>query len=944
MEAVTGADVHSKEMPDEIKTALGHGALVVTGNERSARTLRRAHDAIRQAAGSDRWEPATVMSWSTWTASLWRQMLLDGHTHKLLLNAFQEHAVWQSILGGDDEIGGLRGVEGLAQMAAETWTRLCSYAGTARASDGRLRRISSLLHQENGTTDLAAFARWARKFEELCSAEGLLTAAALDAQLEEAFRSGLLLPESREILLVGFDRMTPTQEALLASVRSAGTTVVRAQGGPAPIKRQLAAAADEAEELRACAHWAAAVMARKDRMRLAVIVPDLSSERASIERVFREVLAPELESIAANEAIAPYEFSLGRPLAEMPMVSVALELLRWAAGAIPLKRVGALLVSDYFAAPAGGGRSREREARAEFDAFDLPRTRMLRPEMSLVEMARKVAGSKSSAKLPGLLAAVRRMERTAAGLEGVAQSYGEWAQRMRDLLAGAGWGTVGAETSEEFQVRERWESALDAMSTLDFRGGAVEYADALKAIERIAKKTTFAPESRSAQVQVMGPLEAAGSEFDAVWFMRAGELSWQPAAGSLPLMRWALQRDLGMPGTDAERDGAAAKQVMERICASGSEVVISYARISGEAHQKASAIVRNMGLVEAAIGDWTNGEPERIVVPLERVEDTAQIRPLPDGVVSGGVRVLELQAACGFRAFAEQRLFSKDLESRTLGLNSMESGTIVHKALECFWAGVRSQAALIALTAEERAEAVARSIEEGLQRSESTKAGAWDEAYLQMQRERLRRLLEGWLEVERRRPSFEVLRQEEELRDVMVGPLRFKLRMDRVDLVDEVHVLIDYKTGAATTAGWTGDRPDAPQVPLYAVLAARGIAATSTKEVSEDGRDGIELGGVAFGNVRAGEGARLHGFAAREGLLPGKMGRMEAGTFAQQVNRWSGVLERLAAEFAHGDARVQPKNYPETCLRCGQRVLCRLDASLLEEIEAEDETVDGNDG
>lgn len=931
----------TRVVPKELLEALGRGVVVVTGNGRAARSLRRAYDEMLQTGGENRWEPASVMSWSTWTASLWRRMLIEGRTSALLLNPFQEHSVWRGVLAEDQDARGLRGADRLAEMAAETWARLCAYARGARTPGGKLRAIYAPLSEENRGTDTAAFARWARVFEERCEAEGLLTVAGLPAALAEAVGRGELRLGAGDLLLVGFDAITPAQERLLGALRSAGVTVSHAPGGVAGPQRLLTAAADDVEELRVCARWAAARIDRDHGGRIAVIVPDVAAERASIERVFREVLAPELESIAANEATAPYEFSLGRTLAEIPMVSAALELLRWAAGALPLDRASALLLSDYFAGVNSAAQGSEREARAEFDAFELRRARMLRPEITVTNTARRLAGSKRSTRLPGTLRALRRMEGMAAEFNGIAQSHGEWAQRMRDLLAGSGWGAAGVETSEEFQVRVRWESALDAMSTLDFRGQAVEYADALGAIERIAQKTLFAPQSRSAPVQVMGPLEAAGSEFDAVWFLRAGELSWPPVAGTLPLLPWGLQRDLGMPGTEVARDLDHARRVTERIVASGREVVVSYARVSGDVQQRAAAMVHCLTSAEVEVGDLAGVEPDRKPVPVELVEDAGQIRPLPDSVVSGGVRVLELQAACGFRAFAEQRLWSSEMEGRPLGLSAKESGTAVHAALECFWTEVGSQAALVAMNVEEQRAALARAIDKALGRAESTSDGAWDEAYLRTQRERLGRLLERWLEVEKTRPAFAVIQQEEKLRDVRVGPLRFELRVDRVDVVDEAQVLIDYKTGAARSADWLGERPDAPQVPLYAILADRGFEDAKALRDPEDGFGSVELGpvelgGVAFGSVRAGDGARLHGFAARDGLLPGRLTRMQAGTFGAQVDRWRDVLERLAEEFAGGDARVRPKNYPSTCLRCGQRMLCRLDASLLEEMDEEE--------
>ena len=58
-------------------------------------------------------------------------------------------------------------------------------------------------------------------------------------------------------------------------------------------------------------------------------------------------------------------------------------------------------------------------------------------------------------------------------------------------------------------------------------------------------------------------------------------------------------------------------------------------------------------------------------------------------------------------------------------------------------------------------------------------------------------------------------------------------------------------------------------------------------------------------------------------------------SFGAQVERWKQVLVRLAEDFYAGDAGVRPKHYPQTCEHCEQRILCRLDVSLLEK-EGED--------
>jgi len=500
-----------------------------------------------------------------------------------------------------------------------------------------------------------------------------------------------------------------------------------------------------------------------------------------------------------------------------------------------------------------------------------------------------------------------------------ARTNAEWAERMRELLDAAAWGSGSREDSVELQTRRKWEGALDELATLDFDGLRVEFVHALDALERIARRTTFAPESHDAPVQVIGPLEAAGGTFDAVWFLRGGEQSWPMETRGNSLLPWPLQRELRMPGTDVSKDSECARRVTERIAESAATVMFSYARQTAESKQRPSAALSGLGLDEVGTSYWVASAP-RSVLQVEEIEDVARVEQLPDRVIRGGARILELQAACGFRAFAEQRLWATGLELVVAGMDARESGTVVHEVLKLFWDAVRTQHALKSMTAEERDGVLDWSISEALKRTEKLSATAWDAAYMEVQCDRLRRLLGGWLELEMARGvPFEVRLSEKEFKDVRVGPLRLSVRMDRVDEVAGGEVLIDYKTGAATPNDWLSERPDAPQLPLYAIL-------------SEANR----LQGVAFGLVRAGEGRGLKGDAAN-GVLPGRPTKLkEAATLEAQVERWRQVLVGLAEEFYAGDARVSPKQYPATCEYCEQRILCRLNVSLLEE-EIEDD-------
>jgi RecB family exonuclease len=161
-------------------------------------------------------------------------------------------------------------------------------------------------------------------------------------------------------------------------------------------------------------------------------------------------------------------------------------------------------------------------------------------------------------------------------------------------------------------------------------------------------------------------------------------------------------------------------------------------------------------------------------------------------------------------------------------------------------------------------------------------------------------VIREWLEIERQRAPFTVVEFESE-RYAEAGGVRCKVRVDRVDRLDDGReVIIDYKTGRPAKSAWDGDRPDEPQLPLYAVSHSAPVAA------------------VLFGQVKVGEAA-FKGYAAQDDLVPGATLRDLETEFAE----WRTVLDKLGADFRAGDARVDPKD-ANACRRCSLLALCRF--------------------
>ena len=888
-----------QSLPQVIAAALDSGKTLLTPTQRAARVIRRAYDAEQLAAGRSLWSPANVLPLETWLAAEWHQHLLNGAESRLLLNRTQEHTLWREIIqtdpGLESDAPRVRSADALADLAARAWSLLNLYEARARLQDFPL------------STDSRAFERWSRAFERRISRDQLITRAELPTALTSHARSAALG-------LVDFDTLPPAIDRLMNLMHAERMQTAWAAG-----EIYQHAAVDDSSELQAAARWVLERRKQDPQARIAIVVPDLAKRRAAIDRAFGPILQPDALPISAPPLPPAYEFSLGRPLAELPLITTALDLLSWVLEPLSLDRISSLLLSPWLLPLA-------HTAIAEFDAFEFRQLSLLRPELTLDRTLSLLQKSLRRDALKPLIDSLNSLQRTArerdfggesGRLQARRQSHAIWADSIRAMLEASGWSNQAHRTSTTYQQHRRWESALDELATLDaivIPGDSAARRptarESLTTLTRILRQTVFAPESKDAPVQILGPLEPGGIPFDALWFLSADDLTWPASSAVNPLLPWQLQRNFAMPGGDRTHDDAAARALTTRIAHSAAVVVFSYARHAEEGERRPSpllAVYRPAPLVV------TSPAAPTAPLELESFADNISLPPLPERVTRGGSRVLQLQAACAFRAFAETRLHSTQPDSRLIGLNAMERGALVHHAMEAFWTSIDSQQALRSLTSSERESLLTRSIVAAIESLKVHPNSPWDEAYLWIQHQRLQTLLKPWLEIELQRSPFTVLPPEEP-HQFRLGPVTLALRIDRIDVTPEGrHLILDYKTGEASPASWHGERPDEPQLPLYAVLADQL---------------GRQLAGVAFALLRPGNGMGLKGYAEDQTLLP-QPAAMEAASLAEQVEGWRFILTSLAEDYAAGDTRVAPKLYPQTCERCTQRMLCRLDPTTL---------------
>lgn len=886
-------------LPPEVHAALDRGASVLTPTRRLARDLRRRHDEARLAAGARVWPAADVLPWPAWLQRAWETITASDDAPRVL-SELEIAALWQRAVETDRERPVLLDAAAAARFGREA-QRL--------AADWHLAPDREPYPHE----DVRAFLRWRTAVEAACRRLGGIDPAHLPAELRRRIK-GPVAGLPGEVVAFGFDAPAPAMRELLDALAAAGSRVHwqplagRARAGA------VMAFPDTRAELHGVAEAVRACLEADPGARVGVVVPALHARREAVRHAFTQALDPRRLLAPAGHGAPAFEVSLGEPLSKAPLVAAALTALRLGCdNALPLPELGALLRSPHL-----GEAESERGARAALDAR-LRARGALRVDLDALRFEARFPGGEP----PVCAALLGRLE----SWQPLAQEAREarllpsaWSIAFQRQLGALGWPGERTLDSAEFQAARRWRELLAGLSPLDGVLGRVDFAKALSWLARIAAETVFQPETGEAQVQVLGVLEAAGLAFDHLFVTDVTDEALPAPPSPHPLLPLALQRAAGVPRCDAAWEAGFAARTLAALQAAAPQVRFSWAARDDDREQRCSPLLRGLPVVASPRPVLALAARLRAAGRVEQIPDERG-PPLPDGTrAEGGARLVEDQAACPFRAFARHRLGARALAEAGPGLNAADRGTLLHAALASLWRGLGSQAALLAASAGERERRVAHAANAALEAFSGRKR--LTPALRELEAARLSALLAALLEQEALRAPFTVQACEEE-RGITIGALALQARLDRVDaLADGRRVVIDYKSGQARVKQWDGERPEQPQLPLYAVTDPGDVAALAFAVLNP--------GEVGFAG--AGDGA---------GLLPGvRDWSGESPGWRATLANWREVLGRLAREFLHGHAAVTPRHPRHTCEYCDLGPLCRVKEVLGDQAEEEE---DGDD-
>ena len=836
-------------MYDWLPDASHANAQVVTANRRLSRVLAREFGLQQVASGQAAWLTPEIMSWRDWLVEL-IENAAGQESLPTRISAQQSSVIWERCLRkelGDDPVN----IGGLVRLSLEAWSRIHEW----QLSLDECRRFA---HYQ----DQRLFAAAARRYAAVLAREHWIDDAAMADLVRRLVEEQRLACPAR-ITFAGFDRNTPQASALLDALAAAGIGIDHVRSTAASNVEELLCFENPDSELRAAGAWARRRLENERGQRIGIVVAGLEQETERKRRLVLEGFAPGWQ-YGPQACAESLNVSYGRRLAEFPAIGIALLALRWVHEDLPARDVSLLLRS-----PLIGSTSLDGRARLELRLRQLP-DRGWSPLMAIraLPVPEHVVDATDWLHRVGLIAEFRRSHPRRA-------SPTAWAELIDEFLGSLDWPGDEPQTSDDYQLVNRWRNLLNEFARLEIVSTSMTFPEAARKLSALASETVFQPESDSAALDLLGPLEAAGMEFDALWLCGLTADAWPPAGRPSPMISRRLQREYGMPDADPRDTADYASRTLGRLVSCAPQLKCSYAIADDDTEQAPTTLLGDVDVVEGG-----NTTAWHACALLDRRELTPGIAdpapPLQPGeTVAGGASTVQKQLTNPFAAFVSGRLGVRYLPAIVTGLAANVRGNLIHDALAALYGECPSQSEIAAWDGAALRQRIAAACRQAFARLRRH-ADHTLQSLLELEQQRVERLLAGVVALDKGRPGFTIDSVEGELDATLHGvPLR--LRYDRIDRIDAGGAaVLDYKTGQAKRFVDREGMPQDLQLVVYAATLAEDP--TGLAIVNVDSRNiSIEGAGTAFD-----DGADWH----------------------RRLGGWKAVVRTAIEHIARGDVRV----------------------------------------
>lgn len=883
---------------------LTQDAAVVVPTRSLATSLIERFSHHQIAKGARVWESPNILLWNDYLLLMWHanhQQLGQAAGAHSLISEQQSLLLWTQVIE--------------TSKRRESELTLLNVQQTARAVQRSWRlihdwQLSEATLRDNHVADIAQFLEWLKDYRTLLQKRSQIDFPLLQQQLLRQE----IIPPFKSLHWHCYDLITAAQQQHNRQLRERGVDVQTGdQGKPDCEVISYQAHQDGQQELRAALLRARKQFEAHPGQRINVVVPELAQRHQQVREMAREVFYPMHSPLQLLHQPCVYRFSLGQALHEWPAIEAALRVIRMLSGRCTVTELSFLLRNEFL------GLCRQHRDECRSFALWLQRQRLRYvqfddlPDLYAQFQQQSGGGTRPTPWAEALAHLLEQRQSLAADLQQrkqdtnfAALSFPEWASRITDWLQLWGWRTgTGQQSmdSVQYQLWQRWQRLLEEFKLLSMVQRQVGLGRTIEIIEQMNRDAVFLPKAVESPIFISGVFEAIGRPADLCLLTGMSEQYPTPPQGDAFIPNSLLQ-DCGYPEASSNTAYAQARRVLHSLLGYNRQAIVSYALHSTrdqEVENRPSPLFRNSAfqVAQPTASTATN-------MTLESYLDSTGPVWSDVGQARGGSQIFINQSQCAFKAFATHQLQYQSLDEAEFGLDPRERGSVVHRMLQLAWQQLGSQSALSSLQESDRY-SIAENVAGTAIADPGISLTAAKMKLLQRELPRLTALLIAWFKLELTRPlGFQVVETEQSYHGEL-GGIRFRFKIDRLDLCDDGRaLLVDYKTGAVTRKDWLGERIKQPQLPLYALQL--------------DARKQTPLSGIAYGQLQQPD-CRYVALVERGLINKGsESGEQE---WQQARAQWPKTLMQLADDFKHGVAEVNPID-EQVCQHCDLKSLCRV--------------------
>ena len=591
-----------------------------------------------------------------------------------------------------------------------------------------------------------------------------------------------------------------------------------------------------------------------------------------VKNIFDQVFASSL----IETHLKPYNISLGIPLCQYPLIQDLLNTIKVSIQIID-DGIDHETLIKVITSPFIQGAHKESNNRA------LSVNRIL-------ALARKKSSThkillliKDCPKLYETIIELRKLKfQTKLPLE-------DWLIVINKLIKTWAFATDRSLTSSEYQLFEKYQNESLILNKLSDFHKKIGFIDAVNTLQTHLNSVVFQAKGGDANIHVLGALEAEGLFFDAAWISNMTS-DFLPGALKTPLFIPAqVFRDYELPNSSFDAIDKNSKVTFQALKDLSNNITFSYAKSTKSREQLPSPCLHFEEFQEKTIKAVMTRKLNHI--------DDYKAPNIDDYTIKQGIKTLQNQMSCAFKGFVG-RLCIDDFDTLHIGIDRKQQGQLIHKVLETFFGEIRTGKELIELSDLALNDLIEKHVDLAILKIPKSN-------FKLVEKTRLVKLINKYLELEKQRGDFEVIKTES-TSEVDINGLKITTRLDRIHLLENNEkIIIDYKGGSVSVSKMVGNPIEQAQLPIYAISNT--------------------VDGVAFAAINPND-CQFKAITKNKSALPLKpQTKSKMPEWDIQLMDWNLALNSASDDFQNGIAKVLPTK--NACEFCDYDLLCRVEKS-----------------